>query len=140
MKRCFRCQVVKPLSDFYAHAAMKDGHINKCAECTKADVRRHRDENVEQARAKDRERSKRPERKASAAASQVRSREKAPEKVKARSMVRRAIQSGRLALKPCEVCGTTKLVHAHHDDYAKPLDVRWLCPVHHAAIHHQKAA
>ena len=45
MKRCFRCQVVKPLSDFYAHAAMKDGHINKCAECTKADVRRHRDEN-----------------------------------------------------------------------------------------------
>ena len=27
MKRCFRCQVVKPLSDFYAHAAMKDGRV-----------------------------------------------------------------------------------------------------------------
>jgi ribosomal protein S27AE len=39
--------------------------------------------------------------------------------------------------KPCEVCGATENVHAHHDDYSKPLEVRWLCSRHHAE-HHQR--
>lgn len=56
---------------------------------------------------------------------------------KARWKVSRAISSGRLTREPCEVCGATK-VHAHHDDYNKPLDVRWLCPRHHQE-HHAKA-
>jgi hypothetical protein len=54
----------------------------------------------------------------------------------ARWLVRRAINSGRLNRKPCEVCGETKS-HAHHDDYSRPLDVRWLCPTHHRE-HHAK--
>ena len=35
---------------------------------------------------------------------------------------------------PCEVCGATK-AQAHHCNYSKPLDVRWLCPKHHAEWH-----
>lgn len=45
-----------------------------------------------------------------------------------------AIERGDLVRQPCEVCGGTH-VEAHHDDYAKPLDVRWLCPTHHKAHH-----
>jgi hypothetical protein len=45
-----------------------------------------------------------------------------------------AIKSGKLQRQPCEVCGATK-VHGHHDDYTKPLDVRWLCPLHHRRLH-----
>lgn len=41
-----------------------------------------------------------------------------------------AQKRGKLTPSPCEVCGSTD-VQKHHDDYAKPLEVRWLCPVHH---------
>jgi ribosomal protein S27AE len=54
----------------------------------------------------------------------------------ARWKVRRALLAGRLKRRPCEVCGETR-VDAHHDDYTKPLDVRWLCRRHHFE-HHSK--
>ena len=41
-----------------------------------------------------------------------------------------ALKTGKLTKGICEVCGDPK-VHAHHDDYDKPLDVRWLCSLHH---------
>ena len=36
---------------------------------------------------------------------------------------------------PCEVCGVVEKVEAHHDDYTRPLDIRWLCKLHHAEHH-----
>jgi len=55
-------------------------------------------------------------------------------KHEARWKARRAIASGALLRRPCEVCGAEK-VDAHHDDYSKPLDVRWLCRPHHLELH-----
>lgn len=56
--------------------------------------------------------------------------------------VERAIRSGSLKESSCEVCGEWRIrsdgqrdIVAHHDDYNKPLDVRWLCKVHHAEWH-----
>ena len=57
------------------------------------------------------------------------------EKKRARVMVRHRIRSGALKRLPCEVCGEPK-THGHHDDYSKPLDVRWLCAKHHKEVHH----
>jgi ribosomal protein S27AE/DNA-binding XRE family transcriptional regulator len=42
-----------------------------------------------------------------------------------------AIMKGLLVRQPCERCGARD-VHAHHDDHRKPLEVRWLCPLHHS--------
>jgi ribosome-binding protein aMBF1 (putative translation factor) len=52
----------------------------------------------------------------------------------ARNQAQYARQTGRLVPEPCEVCGT-ETVEAHHDDYDKPLEVRWLCRRHHSEVH-----
>jgi hypothetical protein len=50
-----------------------------------------------------------------------------PARKRASSLVFEAVQRRKLVPQPCEVCGDTIETHAHHDDYAKPLEVRWLC-------------
>jgi len=47
--------------------------------------------------------------------------------------VKAALKSGKLIKHPC-FCGELK-VEGHHEDYSKPLDVTWLCPLHHAERH-----
>lgn len=66
-------------------------------------------------------------------------RAKHPDKYKAHKAVSQAIASRCLVKQPCERCGEVK-VQAHHDDYAKPLDVRWLCKPCHEDEHHSAAA
>jgi hypothetical protein len=53
-----------------------------------------------------------------------------------RRRTRTAVANAELTRKPCEVCGDNT-VDAHHDDYTRPLDVRWLCRKHHVE-HHRK--
>lgn len=134
MKICFKCKTNKPMLEFYKHSEMKDGHLNKCKECTKKDVRLDR-QNSPNAREYDKKRFK--ENKKRREKIQDRSNEwnkKNPLGYKAHYLVSNAIRDGRLKKMPCEVC--CGKAHAHHDDYAKPLNVRWLCPVHHQQLHH----
>lgn len=63
-----------------------------------------------------------------------RTKELNPEKVRARGMAANARRDGRLVKKPCEICGSVESVESHHDDYSKPLEVRWLCKKHHDEI------
>lgn len=46
------------------------------------------------------------------------------------------IRTGVLVRQPCEVCGEVE-VHAHHEDYSRPADVRWLCSKCHSWWHHR---
>lgn len=57
-----------------------------------------------------------------------------PEKRQAHIIVGNAVRDGRLHKQPCEICGDAK-ADAHHDDYSKPLDVRWLCRPCHSDLH-----
>ena len=51
-----------------------------------------------------------------------------------------ALESGKLikSLK-CEVCDCESFLYGHHDDYSKPLEVRWVCKECHYKIHRRDA-
>lgn len=57
-------------------------------------------------------------------------------KGRAWSIATKAIRTGCLIRQPCEMCGAQS-VQAHHDDYVKPLEIRWLCRSCHRK-HHEK--
>lgn len=133
-KGCFKCKSIKPLTEFYKHSRMADGHLNKCKECAKNDVSKHRNQNLEKIRAYDRERAKKSERiKATTEISRAWRAEDKRRSV-AHSSVARAIRSGKLIRQPCSRCNDPKSV-AHHEDYEKPLEVIWLCQPCHKQRH-----
>lgn len=149
MKACFKCEQAKPMSEFYRHSAMADGHLGKCKACCRADAAANRNANIERFREYDRKRGVLLKRKANVARNRDRliaenpnypteesrrHRAANPEKYRARTAVNNAVRDGRLVRQPCEGCGSRK-VHAHHEDYSKPLDVRWLCAFCHGLAH-----
>ena len=70
---------------------------------------------------------------------QQRWRQKHPTRYAAHLAVAVALRDGRLERQPCEVCGSTENVDAHHPRYDRPLDVQWLCRTHHVRLHRRAA-
>lgn len=147
MKTCFKCQRCLPRDQFYRHAAMGDGLLGKCKDCTKADIARRAVVKREELLAYDRQRAMLPHRVAGRkeysqteqgrrahAKALRRSGERYPEKRHARITFGNAVRDGKIVRKPCEVCGDHKS-EGHHPDYSKPLEVRWLCNKHHRDQH-----
>lgn len=149
MKNCFKCGIDKPVTEFYRHSAMTDGLLGKCKTCARADVQANYALRREQYQQYEKERSRLPHRieagkryqrtpegKAAHARALRGYQDRCPEKKRATVTVNNAVRDGRLFKQPCEICGEQK-VEAHHDDYSKPLEVRWLCIKHHKE-HHRK--
>ena len=132
-KRCFKCLCELPLSAFYKHAQMDDGHLNKCKACTKKDVNEHRQLNLERLRQYDRMRASQPHRIALRNRVQAEYKVKYPERRAAHVALGNAVRSGAIKPLPCEVCG--EKAEAHHPHYEAPLLVTWLCKPHHAQVH-----
>lgn len=149
-KTCFKCSKILPLDSFYKHPSMPDGRVNKCKECTKHDVRENRKDKIEYYREYDKSRANNPSRvnarseyaktpngklahkKAKAAWKQ-----KNAIKLYASTLINNYVRDGKI-IKPesCSNCGcSSKRIHGHHDDYAHPTVVRWLCPKCHTLWH-----
>ncbi len=129
MKTCTVCDEDKELSEFYKHSECVDGHSGKCKVCTKLASKVNRASKAEHYREYDKARGSRNDRDFF-----VKLRDAKPNQYAAHIKLNNAIRSGEVVRLPCEVCGGLE-VHAHHSDYNKPLDVIWLCPVHHAEWH-----
>lgn len=120
---CIRCGAEKPLSDYYAND-------RTCKTCRCALVRERRRTNPA-VQEYDRRRGNRQ-----SLTDLQRYRAENPAKYKATTAVNNAVRDGRLTkLTNCEVCDSTLHVEGHHDDYAYPLTVRWLCSKCHSLWH-----
>lgn len=105
MKKCSVCGVDKFPEEFHSERRVHDGLAACCRRCIKA---------IRKGRHKKRTSAKEP-----------------PHKMAARKMVKNAVKRGEL-IKPecCQSCQKPtprELLDGHHEDYAKPLDVTWLC-------------
>lgn len=149
MKQCKKCKEIKELNEFYKHPQMKDGHINICIKCKRKEQINIRNNNLEYYQNYDKNRPNKEERNklqkeyaATEKGKEVKSRaiknyrENNPIKYKAHGAVNNAIRDGKL-IKPknCETCNIECKPHGHHDDYTKPLEVRWLCDKCHKKWH-----
>lgn len=134
MKQCFKCNEMLPLSEFYAHPMMADGYVNKCKECNKKDVQANYRKRHDQYRKYDLLRKNLPHRQELKKRVTQKYRSEQPTKYKAHAAVGRAVREGKLQRGSCERCGSLR-VHGHHEDYSKPLEVMWLCPLHHKERH-----
>lgn len=62
-----------------------------------------------------------------------------PEKRRAEDLLHYTIKIKIIKRLPCIECGNKKS-QGHHFDYKKPLEVIWLCALHHKEIHKQGCA
>lgn len=135
MKTCFKCLRSLPVDDFYRHPRMKDGRLGKCKECAKSDVSRNYRDNIDSKKAYEQARKSTEARKSAKREQNNKYKVTHPIKYKAHARVAHALQMGLLARKPCQACGSTRWIEAHHEDYSKPLEVVWLCMACHRAHH-----
>ena len=112
-KQCFKCSKTKPLTAFYKHSQMLDGHLNKCKECTKVDSNNHRYANIEKVREYDRNRGFRGTK----------------GKIYLMSKQKTKI------LYKCIFCGSNENLENHHPDYNKPSFLVTLCRKCHRNTH-----
>lgn len=116
LKLCRRCMEEKPIEGFRHNRRNKDGLQDWCKACMNA-YNSALPTNTQKLRRATASYAKRN-----------------PLKIRARNAFHTALYYGRITKKPCEVCGDAKS-QGHHEDYTKPLDVRWLCLKHHREEH-----
>ena len=133
IKKCYSCGENKPLEDLKKDKRCSNGRISLCKKChnlsSREFAKNHRDKETERLlnwRKKNREH-------VNAQALRYQQTEIGKIRKSAHDKVYRAIRTGKLNKQPCEICGEN--AHAHHEDYAKPLEVNWLCRSHHAERH-----
>lgn len=130
-KICNKCKVEKMVEDFYIDK--KSGlRYATCKVCVLNRTRiHHRNFNNPE---KSKKSALRRKLRGASLVNAKKMQKKYPEKHKARYKLRNAVASGKIIKGVCEKCGEKK-TEGHHDDYTKPLDVRWLCIKHHKEHH-----
>ena len=153
MKICTKCKEIKEDRDFGRDKRNKNGLQSRCKNCCKMDKRErngyryeiytdeYKEKRKKEARCYQKEYLKtyRKTEKYKKYAREYKKilykSKKNILKIKCRGKLNNKIYSGKIKKLPCEICGALN-VEAHHEDYNKPCDVRWLCVKHHKQLHY----
>ena len=125
LKRCSTCKIYLDRSEFTKYHTPPDGLSYNCRGCSRKWGRN--------AYYRDHDKTKERKRK-NGLLCYKKMKKLHPEKEKAQHALRYSVNSGKIKRLSCEVCRDKKS-HGHHPDYSKPLEVIWLCQLHHAQEH-----
>lgn len=137
---CEKCGFTKSVYEFrrhYKEGPYKPWNLRMCKACTHAEYIQRKTNPEKYSNLKQTSRNwkqKNPEKHAALA---IEYRKRHPEKIIAQNRLNYAIRKGRIKRQPCEKCGATERIHAHHVSY-KPEDwynVKWFCFVCHKLEH-----
>jgi len=129
VQKCSSCGEEKPLEEFHRNRGKPAGRSDMCRSCRSIYDRTQnaKPERIEKFKQYRQEES-----------TMMRNRERSrqayincPEAYKAKALVSRLISLGLIEREPCQVCASEEDIHAHHDDYSRPLEIIWLCRAHH---------
>ena len=149
-KHCPKCDLSKPLDAFRRSRDRGDGRDGYCKACRRrynvdnaatlsVSTKQYYQDNKMRERAKSKAFRQTEIGKISMRKSARLYRERYPERAVATIAISCAVRFGRL-IKPelCTECQEAKPLDGHHNDYSKPLDVRWLCRQCHTDHHMQE--
>jgi ribosomal protein S27AE len=139
MKVCSKCKLKLDTTCFYKNNYTKDNLGSYCKICSRDSKNKWAEKNKDKLREKEKKYLKEylPKYNRTERGKEVNKRKKFNIKHRIKYLAWRntghAIKTGKLKRKPCEDCGEIK-VEAHHNDYSKILNVRWLC----SKCHHKE--
>ena len=133
-KICSICLKLLPLDSFHKFKGNLDGHYTNCKKCRIQKSHESYLRRSEKIAMSTKEYRKTDKGKLARKVEDINRRKNHPGKYKANYLLTNAVRDGRINRLPCEVCGEIKS-EGHHPDYSKPLEVKWLCKIHHNNIH-----
>ena len=145
MKKCKKCEIEKNEHQFnkWYKKTGATGYRTNCKQCESFNNKNFREQNKENLKIKRRERTGAKQKRYCTDPLQrkrnediYRSQRKYPEKAAARIFLNSYIRMGKI-MKPdiCEMCLKKIKIEGHHEDYSKPLEVKWVCKRCHANLH-----
>lgn len=134
-KKCSFCKRHKNKNQFNKDKTTRDGLRYICKDCNLELVRSWRKRNRDKDRQYQKDYFSSEKGKLAKKRANKKLRAKRPVAIRANAIVNRAVNKGLISKRPCEICQSDDRVQKHHDDYSKPLDVRWLCYLHHKQVH-----
>ena len=155
MKKCSKCQLIKPKKDFYKHVGCKDGTRPDCKECHKKSgakrISKSQKSEYDKLRYKENRQEvinraakwkKTDKGRIAARRSAKTQRDRHPEKYRARNAVYQAIKRGKIphpSTLKCINCNKNAKQYHHHNGYGKKerLDVIPVCIKCHSVIHNE---
>jgi hypothetical protein len=141
MKKCYKCKEIKYELEFYKNKSRYDGLQHICKLCKKQlGINYYNTLNGKNRIISSVKKYQHTPKGKISILSQIKKySKKNPEKVYARNIVLKKVYYKKI-IKPsiCSICNKEfpkKLIHGHHSDYSKPLDVIWVCAQCHVNIH-----